>query len=141
MTFETIATYAYRGSLVVEHCCNCGVPFGIARDLWDEFDRDHNRYFYCPNGHSQHYAKSREQRLAQELERARDDLAYNRSRLATVERSRSALRGIVTRERNRLAKGLCPRCNREFPDVAKHMKMLHAGFEAEDPEVTDAATP
>ena len=141
MAITLVKTYKYQGELIVEECCICGVTFGMQRGLWDECDRDSTRYFYCPNGHAQHYAKSREQRLARELEQVRDALAASRAMTAQAERSRSALRGVVTRERNRIARGLCPRCNREFPDVAKHMAMLHAGFEAEDPEVSDAGNP
>ena len=143
MATETVATYPYAGTLVVKECITCGIIYGIPRGLYDAARKDPKVTLYCAAGHSMHYPieASRITLLEQELERSQDALASNRAHLARAEASRSALRGVVTRERNRIARGLCPRCNREFADVAKHFRMLHQGFADEDPEASDAPTP
>ena len=138
MAIETVATYSYSGTLVVNECSACGINYGMPRGLYDAARKDPKVTFYCAVGHPMHYPReaSRITLLEQELERSQDALASNRAHLARAEASRSALRGVVTRERNRIARGLCPRCNREFADVAKHFRMLHQGFTDEDPEAT-----
>ena len=39
-------------------CCVCGVEFSMTKEQYDQ-RHDDGEYFYCPNGHSQHFIKSR----------------------------------------------------------------------------------
>lgn len=51
-------TYTKIITMVTEICCNCGVPFGLPSDLQENLKNDSNKWFYCPNGHRQHYSKT-----------------------------------------------------------------------------------
>jgi hypothetical protein len=129
-TFVTIA-------LEAETCCNCGVAFGLEASHMRRL-RDGGGWFYCPNGHSQHYTRTTVQRLAQELaaEKARAERAIVRADTwkATGEhkqRTIVALRGHQTRLKKRIAAGKCPCCHEEFSNVAKHIAAKHPGYGSE----------
>lgn len=100
--------------------------------------------FFCIHGHKQHYkpGKSDLQKAQEELEnirreknRAIQNAAYWRERTNQAEetgkRTAAALRGTVTKLKNRAAAGLCPCCNRSFVNVARHMKTKHPKFQHE----------
>jgi len=124
-------------SLVVIECGECGVNFGVP-ERFDEQRRESGGNFYCPNGHPRVYRVTETDRLKQELARAAKNLEIaetqarrERDRCMVVERSRSALRGQVTKIRNRIANGVCPCCNRTFTDLGRHMITQHPEFAAD----------
>lgn len=123
--FQAGMTYNKIVTMVTEICCNCGVPFGIPSDLHDHLQNDPNKYFYCPNGHSQHYSKSREQRLREEAERKLRN--KENELISTANRNLQLEQEIkkVTRKLKRVSKGVCPCCNRTFENLANHMKTKH----------------
>jgi hypothetical protein len=127
-----MSTQTYWGTLVVEHCYKCGLTFGLDAD----FRRrrlDDRGDFYCPVGHAQHYIgktdleKAKEE--AESLRRSRDsyiNLAEVRAQQRdTARRSAAASRGVVTKVKRRLSKGVCPCCNRYFRDLHQHMQGQH----------------
>lgn len=62
--------------LVTEECCSCHIAFAIPEDMQRRRREDHN-WFYCPNGHRQHYtgeptAQKRIQQLEKEVLRIAD---------------------------------------------------------------------
>jgi hypothetical protein len=133
-----VTVQTYIATLAVEECCRCGVAFGIPADLQRAFLDDRNRYFYCPNGHRQHYlGKSAEQKERERAERA-EALAERRlasmyaarDQAAAAERSARTLKGHVTRLRNRIAAGICPvpSCRRNFLDVKVHIATEHPAW-------------
>lgn len=82
-----------------------------------------------------HYAETTEARLKRQLacERAAHDQtkaarAYDHRRANSAERSRNALKGVVTRTKNRISKGVCPCCNRQFKDLERHMTGQHPDY-------------
>lgn len=132
-----MTTQTFTDTLVVEHCCSCGVAFGLSRETYDRRREDHKN-FYCTAGHSQHYIgkseteKLREQ-LAAEAQRrvraeARETSARDQGQAAL--RSVAAYRGQVTRIRNLIARGVCPvaGCRRNFDNVRQHMAAEHPEF-------------
>jgi hypothetical protein len=133
----------YTTELVVEVCCCCGVPFAIPRPLYNELRADSDRWFWCVNGHRQHYTESEADRLKRKLSAAqrRADSAESAARLQRgraerAERSASAYKGVATRVRNRAASGVCPvnGCKRHFANLASHMASRHPGW-ADEPLV------
>src|SRR3990167_9140447 len=118
------ATADIQVGMVTEACCNCGVLFAMTADFDKERRRDH-KLFYCPSGHAQSFGENdteRELRATREcLESERGWSSRLSGRLAVAERSLSATRGVVTRQRNRAAAGLCPCCNRHFVAMERHM--------------------
>jgi len=136
-----IATTTFRRAaadvmleMVVEACCNCGIPFAMTSTFDAERRLDH-KTFYCPSGHGQVYKENeteRKLRLAEErLSSERGWSSQLSDRLAVSERRLSATRGVVTRQRNRAAAGLCPCCNRHFVAMERHMKSKHPEYTEE----------
>lgn len=125
-----MSTQTFTGTLVVVHCCACGVPFGMSQGMHDTRRNDHQS-FYCPAGHRQFFpAKSVEERLRQRLAVAEDSERFYRQQAATARRSAAAQKGQVTRIRNLIAKGVCPvpGCRRNFTNVRDHMATVHPDF-------------
>ena len=122
--------------LEVQNCCTCGIQFGVPKD-YDSRLRKTGKSFYCPNGHSQSYTvgETEEQKLKKQLiakqaevdriARARDDAQEEAAR---TERRRIALKGQITKLKNRTIKGECPCCEKTFDDLRIHMLEVHPDF-------------
>lgn len=103
-------------------CSACGVTFGVPADFKRNRRKDH-QVFYCPNGHNQFYPQETEaEKLQKELkrERQRTLAAQNQARMEREQREKAE------RKLRRVDKGTCPKCNRHFTDVERHMKSKHA---------------
>lgn len=117
--------------LVIEHCCSCGIPFAMPKDLYLRRRRDH-RDFWCPHGHSQRYiVESEAEKLRGELEAVRDQRDTARKNARHFERSAIATRGHLTRLKRRIAHGTCPCCRRTFKQLSQHMERQHPEYVAE----------
>jgi hypothetical protein len=120
----TELTYTER--LTVVHC-TCGIAFAIPVDLNQQLlDHRPRKSVWCPLGHQWHYTgktdaeREKEARLAAERrERAVRDL------LQQEERSHSATKGQLTKVKKRVQNGVCPRCNRTFVNLQRHMASKH----------------
>lgn len=121
-------------------CCQCKVRFGLADDTHMALVQS-SATFYCPFGHKQHFSQGpseaellRKERdtLKQQMARSESDVAYYRGRSQEAERSASAFKGVATRMKNRVAKGVCPCCNRTFANLQNHMATKHKGFVAQE---------
>jgi hypothetical protein len=118
-------TFTETVTLVVEQCCACGVAFAMPKTLRDKLADDPNRYFYCPNGHAQHYAYSKEKKLREEIE---IKLRQKENELWEAQAKRIELEGEIKNRDNklkRLTNGVCPCCNRSFHNLQRHMKKQH----------------
>ena len=128
-------------------CCHqgCGLTFAVP-ETWETKRRKDHSWWYCPNGHTQHFTgesdAEKAKRLADELTRTRaahdQTVARWRERTDSAERRLSATRGVVTRIKNRVGSGVCPCCNRTFADLQRHMTGQHPTWTPED---VDAITP
>lgn len=97
--------------------------------------RQDGRTFYCPNGHKLTFGDNEldklKKQLAREETRRAQAQAYasdQRERANATERRLSAQKGVTTRLKNRVSKGVCPCCNRHFVDLERHMKGQHPEF-------------
>ena len=127
-------TQTYTDTLVVAHCCACGMPFGMTRDF-QQRRLDDGEGWYCPRGHLQYYTKPTIQRLKEDLwrrtqqrDRARAQLDSERDQHGASRRQLAATKGVVTRTKNRIKNGVCPCCNRQFENLAGHMKTKHPDY-------------
>jgi hypothetical protein len=134
-------TLNYTGTIRVVRCW-CGIHFGIPSSLWAESQRT-GHSVYCPVGHTVYWGETETDQLREELRQAkvREGQAQTRERavrdqLHSAERSKSALKGVVTRTKRRIGKGVCPCCNRHFANVERHMTSQHPDYT----EATDAGT-
>lgn len=146
---ETIAEKA--GELVVERCW-CGIQHAVPRNLVEKQRREHEENrpqtaIYCPLGHTwvrsgPSKAKQLEQQVARERawrDQAEARAREERERRARTERQLSAQRGVTTRIKNRVAKGVCPCCNRHFENLQRHMATQHPGYEHTAPDHQEVA--
>lgn len=119
-------------------CNSCGIRFDVP-DLWAVTRQRDLKTFYCPNGHPLTYRESetdklrRERdRLKQQMARVEQDALQERTLRKEAERQASARKGVVTRLKNRVAKGVCPCCNRSFENLQRHMSGQHPKYLAEE---------
>jgi hypothetical protein len=116
-------------------CINCGVQIIMPRWFYEK-RREDKANFTCINGHSQHFTgKSDTEKLREELEREKRYHGWTKEREASLRSSNDHLthqlngtKGALTKVRKRIAKGVCPACNRSFSDLASHMTCKHPGF-------------
>jgi hypothetical protein len=118
---------SYTETLTVTSCW-CGVNVAVPENLlrWAKQSAKHS--IYCPLGHTFVFKDSFEKKLEEERNRHH----ATRDLLRQEERSHTATRGHLTRQRKRAKEGVCPCCNRTFKQLAAHMKNKHPDFKPEE---------
>ena len=106
-------------------CPECGVLFSMPQTLHDEAKRHSSQSWYCPNGHSRHFAKSKDQLRIAELE---DTLRKEEKRRSWAESDATAARKELKKNHRRIGNGVCPCCNRTFKQLQRHMKNKHPEY-------------
>jgi hypothetical protein len=126
--------------LISIRCGNCSARFGLTRFMYDERKAD-GQTFYCPNGHPRAYTETEtdrlrrdRDRLAQRVSERDDEVKRQREMREATERQLSAAKGRITKIKNRVSKGVCPCCNRQFANLHRHMTTEHPTFTAEAAE-------
>lgn len=121
-------------TLVEETCCNCLTHFAMDQELYRRA-KETGRTFYCPNGHAQHYTETEVQKLKKQNQNlkarvgwAEDDATRARTEASEVRREKAAIKGQLTKTRNRIANGVCPCCHRTFKQLARHIENKHPDF-------------
>jgi hypothetical protein len=138
----------FTGTLEVVTCAGCAMTFGIPVHLATDRRTDH-KTFYCPNGHSNYWPQESDlERTERFLTNARERTRYAeaaasaaRDQAAAAARSNRALKGHLTRARNKIAAGNCPvpDCGQHFANVREHMKFKHPEFHLIDPDTGKVA--
>lgn len=132
-------TLTAQTTLVIQSCYTCQILFAMPDELNQralENRGPHGVEFYCPKGHRQHYVgetdldreRRRAERMRQQWESTAARLVHEQDQRRATERSNRALRAVNTRTRKRIAKGVCPCCNRTFANLADHMAHQHPGY-------------
>lgn len=88
----------------VRICGECGTVYAVPQIFIDERQNDH-KAFYCPNGHERYFPqKSDEEKLKDQLTHCRADRDFwqnghnmEQNKRQSVERSRNALKGVITK--------------------------------------------
>lgn len=132
--------YTETDELVLVDAGCCGIQFGMPRRFYDARLKD-GATWYCPNGHPRCYNKGKS-KAERDLEQAKAEAIRLQARLdqerATSEslrRSRSALKGQVTKARTRAARTQCPvgDCKRTFAptNMQRHVETEHPHWHPE----------
>jgi hypothetical protein len=116
-----MSTISYTGRLVVVSCW-CGIQYAIPEQL--EQHKQRGNSIHCPLGHQTQYVRS----MADELAEAKRRAQATRDLLDQEQRSHAATRGHLTRQKKRVAAGVCPCCTRNFQNLARHMANKHPEF-------------
>lgn len=115
-------------------CCKCGIEFWVP-DHWHTKRKEDHEWFYCPNGHQQHFVGETEaERLRRERDRLQQRIAERDDEIKSLEGRRRAALGQVTKLRNRVRNGVCPCCSRSFTNLRQHMETKHPDWKAEAAE-------
>ena len=121
-------------------CYKCGVVFGTPAS-WKEKRLEHGDDFWCPNGHVQRFMETEAAKLRKEVVKlnerlaAKDNIIDLESKRADREfRRRVALKGQVTKIKNRVHNGVCPVCHRHFTALERHMKHQHPEWKDQEIE-------
>ena len=131
-----MTTLTYSGTLVTRTCW-CGIHYAVPSEFYEMIQRQHRdgrtqSTIYCPIGHTWEFSGKGEaeilrEKLAEEQRRRK----AARDLLAAEERSHAATRGHLTRQKKRVAAGVCPCCSRTFQQLARHMASKHPDFPGE----------
>lgn len=135
-TFETVT------------CANCATVFALPAHYALDLRRKHAT-FYCPKGHSQFFPGESDIERAERLRKAANSdrseawAAYQalQDQLRASQRQKAALKGQLTKARNKIANGVCPvgGCRRHFDNVQAHIATEHPSWHVTDPETGSAA--
>lgn len=110
---------------VVETSCTiCSIPFAVSKTYWDH-GQERGGDLYCSAGHCMTFGTGSLEKAKQEAVRLRAQLDQAKAHAESLERSRNALKGEVTKVKKRVGKGVCPCCNRHFANVERHMQTQH----------------
>lgn len=121
-------------------CCKCKEPFALHPETEVALRRS-GATFHCPWGHPQHFIQGpseaellRKERdtLRQQAARKDDELRAERAWREAAQNQARAYKGVATRVKNRVAKGVCPCCNRTFVNLQRHMEGQHPTFQADE---------
>ncbi len=100
-------------------CGECGVHFKVPSGFQRE-RKERGLTWYCPNGHGRVYRETDVERLTRELEAERTARRNNAARADKLEKDLASLT-------KRISAGVCPKCQRHFVNVERHMKAKHGG--------------
>ena len=127
---NVVQTHQYLQTLSVYSCCHCGITFAMTEENRRHF-KNTGKSFYCIKGHSQFFGESDEKKIKQlENKIARKESIIDQldTEVEHLSRSRNAIKGHLTKTKNRISNGVCPCCNRSFKDLQRHMESKHPNY-------------
>lgn len=133
-------TLTFTGTVVLTSCW-CGIQHGIPQDLYNHVLRQRNngerqQDIYCPLGHAWTFAgqgtaerlRLENERLERVIESRRRSIEVLRQERDHEKRKVAAAKGRITKLKKRIAKGVCPCCNRYFPALHRHVAQEHPEY-------------
>ena len=111
----------------------CGFVFAVPVDI-EKAWRNSHRTWHCPSCQREwHFTgKSEIEKLERELGAERNENRALQNSLEFERKCVAAQKGAKTKLQKRIAKGVCPCCNRTFKQLARHMKTKHPDYIKED---------
>jgi septal ring factor EnvC (AmiA/AmiB activator) len=116
-------------------CCRCGCTFAVTAPFLANLLKT-KQSFYCPNGHSQSYTESTEERLRKELAEKERSLQWEQERVASLNKQLKREQTASKKLKRRVSVGVCPCCQRTVSQLARHMETQHPEFIAENKAAT-----
>lgn len=120
----------YESQLQTKTCPVCFIVYAAPALLFEK-KMEKGGDWYCPNGHSLIFTETEVDKLKKKLAAEQSRVEMYRRENQEKERSIRALKGKITKTKNRIAHGVCPCCNRSFQNVARHMKTKHPDYTGE----------
>lgn len=115
-------------------CRECGGIYALTEGYIGQ-RREKGGHWHCPYCDTSWLFTETEimqlkKQLDEEFKRTMDEKQKTKDALAEAKhfkKSRDAMKGQITKVKNRVEKGICPHCNRYFKNLHKHMKSKHTG--------------
>jgi hypothetical protein len=135
-------TWSFSTSLTEIQCGQCGGVYALAENYRRE-KQQQGGFWNCPYcrcswGYGEGENARLKKQLAQEKHNAeqtqarlRQEAEFAANRASIAERRRAAMKGQVTRIKNRVGKGVCPCCRRHFVNLQRHMQGQHPDWAPE----------
>lgn len=134
-------TYIVAGeSMVVDRCPNCHTLHAFSKEIYlSAHEGKEKASIYCPRGHGWHYTGKTDLQKKQDeidelnrrIQRKVQNEAYLEDEIKAARHQAAAFKGVITKIKKRVGKGVCPCCNRHFSDLERHMKNKHSEFHTE----------
>jgi hypothetical protein len=106
---------------------SCGISFGVPREFY-QMAIEQGFTLCCPRGHLLSFGESEVTKLKQRLKWREQRLKWREEQLEKANARANALKGVVTRTKNRVAHGVCPCCRCSFQNLKRHMKTKHPSY-------------
>lgn len=108
------------------YCALCRHNFPMDEMTYDGYERS-GKTFYCPEGHS---LAVRQDSVVSELRASERCLRLSRDTVSRLYKRVECVRGVITRQRNRLVRGVCPYCAKNVAEIdegsmLRHIKARH----------------
>jgi hypothetical protein len=130
--------YQCAAEMATCSCSECGITYGLPLNYARSRQRD-GQSWRCPNGHSQCFGEGENAKLRKELSRLTSVIDQEKAATRTAREERDAAdrrtvaqKAVVTRLKNKAAKGECPCCDKLFVDLEAHMRETHPDYEARE---------
>ena len=124
-------------TLKTVNCGECGGTYAID-GRYHQQRSEKGGYWTCPYcktswGFDQHGSELARLKRKLEFQEAETERQRSRCRQSEADHERtqrrlSATQGVLTRTKNRVARGVCPCCNRSFQDLMRHMATKHPEY-------------
>lgn len=121
-------TYVDNINLTTMVCGECGITFAMPETFRKECQELGNSW-HCPNGHSRIYSETDVSKLKRQLAKEESKHDQTSAKLRDTKIKLSCEKGQRTKLKNRIAKGVCPCCNRSFQNLKKHMDTKHPEYD------------
>lgn len=132
----TLATIQVSVVLTEINCGECGGTYALneryRKQQHEKGGSWHCPYCQCGWGYSNN---SENEKLKRELEAekkrkewAQQEARNEQERRERAERQLTAQKGVTTRLKNRVSKGVCPCCTRSFTNLHRHMTTQHPDY-------------
>ena len=120
-------------------CCRCGATNYFPAETLSIWRKNkHGTVFYCWNCRTRQgwYGETDEERTIKSLRRQirslQDATEFVRGQRDRAQNSLRTTKGHLTRQKKRVAHGVCPCCNRTFKQLKSHMKRMHPEYVEEN---------
>lgn len=119
---KTIVQFEETKTVTLRHmqCGECSIHFAMDQGKYDRC-KESGEGWYCPNGHSRMFTRSRVQELESKLEEQKIETQKMTDRFLEEVHTRNKL----TQQLKRVHRGVCPCCNRTFQNLKRHMEQKH----------------
>lgn len=103
------------------YCPSCQKHFVMTEESIDGYERS-GKTFYCPQGHS---LVMRQNDIVSQLRTSERFLRRSEEQVKLLYKQLQSVKGVISRQRNRMMRGCCPYCNKNVVEIAEKTMLRH----------------